>query len=319
MSESQASASVYLWACAAGEVVDASEGPGLDDTAFDQMFHAMRYMWGPDANITDGRTGKEKGPPPFQGTHQRILERNTPGAKGRVIASPPVPKEATGGPRRPPSAAARAAKAAGAIRSSSQPDTSDATAAPTATPATTSSPQPTSQPQQFADDDPDSPYAIHIHKTKEQMLYILDKMMLREFERRYDWAQQIVVPPIPATKKAAAKLQQQVDKLLAAGRAYHAVPWQCQLALYSIYTHGVDSGDISLRAVYDFMKTVNQSGSHFLEVEQWLLPRIAKLWGLGHPDTRQLVVWCAEFLRTRAFTHGSPSPCTMWLGVCLAG
>ncbi len=102
-----------------------------------------------------------------------------------------------------------------------------------AAPAATASATPPSQPQ-FADDDPDSPFYIHTALTKDDILLTLDQHMIEQFKSVF-WADGIYqIPPAPTTAAAAAKLQGQINELLAAGRLHESFPWQCQMCMYSL-------------------------------------------------------------------------------------
>lgn len=175
--------------------------------------------------------------------------------------------------------------------------------------ATAASGPPSSAPEQpqFADDDPDSPYYDHQGLSKSQLLEQLDNLMMDEFTRKHWSRDYISIPAAPQTAAEAALLQSQIDQLLEeGGRLYEAAPWQCQIAMYCVWVLGPDHTD-TLQAVYRTLENAHQRFEPCAALTEWLLPRAARQWGLGHPHTRQLVEWAAQVLHESADIREHPT------------
>ncbi len=88
--------------------------------------------------------------------------------------------------------------------------------------------------------------------------------------------------------KAAARLQQRLDRLIADGEVFAAVQLQSQLAIWMLFSKGPDHPDVVI-AVHTLTQLQQQQDGMDAHTYIWLLPRAAAQWGVGHPDTRQLV------------------------------
>ncbi len=202
------------------------------------------------------------------------------------------------------SAAGAASAALPAIKTAADTAASTPTAPATATDAAT---QPTPQPQ-FADDDPNSPYHTLDWMGKHQLIETLDNQLMRHLKTMHWSGDILVLPGAPTTAAAAAQLQAQVDQLLSEGQLYDALAWQYQIAMYSFHVLGPEHAD-TVRAVWALVDRNYQCGHYDVCFYLWLLPRAARQWGLGHPDTRKLLNFAAEWvydcsdLRTLAATE----------------
>ncbi len=126
---------------------------------------------------------------------------------------------------------------------------------------------------------------------------MLDDIMLTDF-KGHTWDSEthyVCVPSAPKTRKAAKELQEQINELLAEGRVFEACPWQCQIAMFSIVVLGEEHPD-TLRAVVTVTMALSRRDMQAMALCGWALPRAARLWGLGHPDTRQLALLGARQL-----------------------
>lgn len=182
--------------------------------------------------------------------------------------------------------------AAAAAAATSSAGATAAAAPATPTPQLTGTAQSPSAPAQ----QPSSPYTRYYDPPLDTLLYEIDTVLRESLRRMYcSHVPTIIVPAPPRTHRAAAKLQEQVDKLIQTGRGYEAVPWQCQLAMYSLTAP--DRGPehaASLRAVRDLVYTLQQGGDCWGSLLAWVLPRGVQEWGLAHPDTRRLLQWGAQ-------------------------
>ncbi len=95
--------------------------------------------------------------------------------------------------------------------------------------------------------------------------------------------------------KAVARLQQRLDRLIAEGEVFAAVPLQSQLAAWVVQSKGPDHAD-SLQAVHTLSQLQHQQNTIDPYIYMWLMPRAASQWGIGHPDTRQLVQQATRLL-----------------------
>ncbi len=178
--------------------------------------------------------------------------------------------------------------------SSGSPDRATAPAAA----RTAASLSPTEPHDQFADDDINSPYAPIINIALADVLNDLwttaAQVITNQYCRESD--DFVLLPPPPTTAKAAAELQAQVDQLLQQGCLFEALPWQCQLAMYCIWAPRLGpKHTAALQAMYSVIEILWQYNRFHLvnHVYLWMLPHAAKEWGLGHPQTWQLVQWGA--------------------------
>ncbi len=106
----------------------------------------------------------------------------------------------------------------------------------------------------------------------------------------------VTVPAPPKTAAAAAKLQTQIDQLLAENRTYDAFPWQCQMAMYGLYVLGSEH-PATVDSVYTVLVHLQLRGCvDRLGLLEWLLPRCARQHGLDSPQLRQVVEWGAEII-----------------------
>ncbi len=201
--------------------------------------------------------------------------------------------------------AASALAAAGAAESNAR-STEAACSTTTATPAaaTAADPQPaatvtpatTQQQPQFADDDPDSPYYIDRSLDETFMPHMIDCIMVQEFQSIFFKSHYVRIPAAPATAADAAQLQAQIDQSLSEGRLHETLPWQCMVALYEFTQHGSSDQRSTLQAVHGLVTTQLRCGAFLPELMLWLLPRLAKEQGLGHADTRELMLHAVMFL-----------------------
>ncbi len=213
-------------------------------------------------------------------------------AKGRLVSASGAGAAAAG------SALAEAAPIA---RSISEPGALDSSTSGAVTAIQTATTQP-----QFADDDPDSPYTVLVPTTYCELLVVLDSIMMQGFKALCTQHGMWLVPRFPRTKAEAAALQAQIDQLLQDGRRYWALPWQCQLAMYCLWSEAIGTGHAdTVQAVWSVISNMTQQGPDMKlhELCTWLLPRAAKLWGLGHPNTRQLVGHAADLGHAAVLTE----------------
>lgn len=166
--------------------------------------------------------------------------------------------------------------------------TDTAAAAAAATNSTIPEPQP-------ADGDSNSPYDLPKLLIPNFMLHYIDIHMVQDIKAMYREHEAVQIPGAPATAAAAAKLQAQIDQLLADGRSYEAFPWQCQIAMYCFTALGSEHSE-TVDSVYAVLSHLQQRGEHTIPLLEWLLPRCASQHGLGSPQLRQLVEWGAELI-----------------------
>ncbi len=144
---------------------------------------------------------------------------------------------------------------------------------------------------------PDSPYAILTDWPHAALRTLIEGIQMR-------LAALGSSPPQgagPKSAKSAAEMQAKLDGLLQEGSLHQAYPLLCQMALYRLDTQGAED-PATLRAIYNLLVQFNMYTASCPELLEYLLPRAAKQWGIGHADTRKLTVLGAQFLCT------SPDP-----------
>ncbi len=158
--------------------------------------------------------------------------------------------------------------------------------------------------------------------TPEYMIKLLRDLMARGFNAVYKGARPIeggppvvfgtgegcMLPALPATTEEHTKLLSSIARLTETGMTQAAFPLMCQAAVYSFTKLGADHAD-TLRSVYAVIKAIYQRGETVSALYTWLVPRAARDWGVGHPDTRALVVQAAMYLCTSDYPDGHPN-CT---------
>ncbi len=144
--------------------------------------------------------------------------------------------------------------------------------------------------------DIDSLCAVTNDWRTEDMLKCLDELMMRGFKGTH-WGLFVhLLPPFPRSAFDAATLQGQIEQMVLQGHAFDAFPWQCQYALYCVWSQsaGFEHAD-TVEALFSVTSSLwqrRQQAPH--ELLAWLLPRAARQYGLGHENTRQLLAQAAD-------------------------
>ncbi len=84
------------------------------------------------------------------------------------------------------------------------------------------------------------------------------------------------------------RVQGKAQKLMGKGEHREAHPWLCLAAIRAMHELGCDEA-ATVAAVWEVAKNMQQRGISAVRVYTWLLPRAVRVWGIHHPNIRQMV------------------------------
>ncbi len=105
----------------------------------------------------------------------------------------------------------------------------------------------------------------------------------------------------PNTHEEYASLKKKIERLLADGQHFQALPMQ-SLAVYACFVCWGPDSTQALTALYDVVLNLHQRGHAQPLFYEYILPLAIKEWGVNNPDTRKLVHQAA----THAYKLGDP-------------
>ncbi len=101
---------------------------------------------------------------------------------------------------------------------------------------------------------------------------------------------QAALPP-----EERAQLRKSIAWLRQAGLTHAALPLLCKEATFVLAEQGPDHPD-TLGVMYDIVGMCYRMGEIQPALYEWVIPRAARQWGVGHADTRSLIVQVANCL-----------------------